>query len=53
MAGGLVRIRVMDVAGKIVRLGFDAPKDVRIERVETRDAEGNLQSVSKTAKIGE
>jgi len=31
----VIRIRVLSVTGKIVRLGFDAPDGVRIERQET------------------
>ncbi|HEY0818123.1 MAG TPA: carbon storage regulator [Rhizobacter sp.] len=37
---GLVEIKVLSVVGKIVRLGFDAPREVSIERKEIHVAKG-------------
>lgn len=40
MLDGLVEIKVLSVTGKIVRLGFNAPREVSIERMETAAAKG-------------
>ena len=42
IASGLIRAKVISINGSIVRLGFDAPRDIRIERPEVRDEEGSV-----------
>lgn len=46
--GGLVRIRVLSVTGKIVRLGFDAPPEVDISREEVTLEHKEESSASNT-----
>lgn len=44
---GLLRIKVLSVTGKIVRLGFDAPPEIDINRAELT---GNKKPCNKGRK---
>lgn len=35
---GLIEVKVLSITGKIVRLGFNAPKEIPIERLEVMQA---------------
>ena len=39
IADGEIKVTVLSVTGKIVRLGFEAPNGIRIERFEVAEKE--------------
>lgn len=43
IADGLIRIKVVNIQGKIARIGIDAPREIRVVRKEVadRDAGGD------------
>lgn len=47
MLDGHIEVKVLSVTGKIVRLGFNAPKEVSIERMDT-PAKGEVQDHEQT-----
>jgi carbon storage regulator CsrA len=40
----VIRVKVLSITGSIVRLGFEAPEGVRIERLENTDNKGAIPS---------
>ncbi|OIO67187.1 MAG: carbon storage regulator [Zetaproteobacteria bacterium CG1_02_53_45] len=47
--GDNIQIQVLNVKGGQVRIGIDAPRDVRVNREERMEAEDNTTSVPAAA----